>query len=159
MSKQNPDVLDRLSSPSSSHRNPLLHKKVVLTPAVVRGRAGSSGILGHHVGGGGSLVKQMMNEKHRAPTSLVHLATRGKAFRTGVSVSPVVVKLSGVAMTHNIPSHSSSSSSSRAEGISTGNSASRDSGCSMSPNEMRPPVTVQDPCDKNVVLSALRQRR
>ena len=158
MSKQNPDVLDRLCSPSPSHRDTLLHKKT-LTPATVRVSAGGGVLIGarngHQTPGQSSLVKQMLNDKHRAPTSLVHLATRGKAFRSGVNISPVVVKLSG-AVTHNLPSNSSSLNSSREENGSAENHAEaslRPSSGEGSPGKSR------DPCDKNVVLSALRQRR
>ena len=158
MSKQNPDVLDHLCSPSPSHRDTLLHKKT-LTPAMVRVGAGSSMLIsarnGHQAPGQSSLVKQMLNDKHRAPTSLVHLATRGKSFRSGVNISPVVVKLSGAA-THNVPSNSSSLNSSREEGSSTESGAEDNL---RSTNGKGSPVKGRDPCDKNVVLSALRQRR
>ena len=158
MSKQNPDVLDRLCSPSPSHRDTLLHKKT-LSPAMVHVGAGSSMLVstrnGHQAPGQSSLVKQMLNDKHRAPTSLVHLATRGKTFRSGVNISPVVVKLSG-AVTHDLPSNSSSLNSSREEGNGTENGAEASS---RSTNGEGSPVKSRDPCDKSVVLSALRQRR
>ena len=159
MLKQNPDILDCLCSPSPSHRDTLLHKKT-LTPAMARVGAGSSMLIsarnGHQAPGQSSLVKQMLNDKHRAPTSLVHLATRGKTFRSGVNISPVVVKLSGAA-THNLPlNFSSSLNSSREEGSSAENGTEASL---RSTNGEGPPVKSQDPCDKNEVLSALRQRR
>ena len=159
MSKQNPDVLDRLCSPSPSHRDTLLHKKT-LSPAIVRVGAGSSMLMsarnGHQAPTGqSSLVKQMLNDKHRAPTSLVHLATRGKTFRSGVNISPVVVKLSG-AGTYDLPSNSSNLNSTREEGSSAENGA--EAGLK-STNGEGSPVKTRDPCDKNVVMSALRQRR
>lgn len=158
MSKQNPDVLDRLCSPSPSHRDTLLHKKT-LSPAMVRVGTGSGMLTnarnGHQAPGQSSLVKQMLNDKHRAPTSLVHLATRGKTFRSGVNISPVVVKLSG-AVTHDPSSNSSSLNSGQEEG----NSAENGAEASLrSTNGEVLPVKSRDPCDKNVVLSALRQRR
>ena len=159
MSKQNPDVLDRLCSPSPSHRDTLLHKKT-LSPAMVCVGAGSSMLMsarnGHQAPGQSSLVKQMLNDKHRAPTSLVHLATRGKTFRSGVNISPVVVKLSGTG-TYDLPSNSPSLNSSREEGSSTENGA-HETGL-RSTNGEGSPVKTRDPCDKNVVMSALRQRR
>ena len=155
MSKQNPDVLDRLCSPTPDH---LLHKKT-LTPATVRVSGGGGGILigtrNGHLPGQSSLVKQMLNDKHRAAASLVHLATRGKSFRPGVNISPVVVKLSGVAPSQGLPSNSSSTSN-QGESGSPENSAevkSRSSDGEGSAGKSR------DPCDKNVVLSALRRRR
>ena len=159
MSKQNPDVLDRLCSPSPSpsHRDTLLHKKT-LSPAMVRVGAGSSMLMsarnGHQAPGQSSLVKQMLNDKHRAPTSLVHLATRGKTFRSGDNISPVVVKLSGTG-TYDLPSNPSSLNSSR-EGSSAEIGAEAGS---RSTNGEGSPVKIRDPCDKNVVMSALRQRR
>ena len=157
MSKQNPDVLDRLCSPSPSCRDTLLNKKT-LSPAMVRVGAGSgmftSGVArkGHLASGQqSSLVQQMLNDKHRAPTSLVHLATRGKSFRSGINVSPVVVKLSGNTM-YDLPSNSSSLNPSREDGSGSENGAEATNG-------ERLPVKSRDPCDKDVVLSALRQRR
>ena len=155
MSKQNPDVLDRLCSPSPSHRDHLLHKKT-LTPATVR-VGGGGGVLNltrnGHLLGQNSLVKQMLNDRHRAPASLVHLATRGKSFRTGVNVSPVVVKLSG-ATPQSLPS---SLNSSREENT-TPENGSADSSTRLSEIKVASGKR-EDPCDKNVVLSALRQRR
>ena len=152
MLKQNPDVLDRLCSPSPFHRDTLLHKKT-LSPAMVRVGAGSGVAQKGHLASGqqSSLVQQMLNDKHRAPTSLVHLATRGKSFRSGINVSPVVVKLSGN-MTYDLPSNSSSLNPSREDGSGSENGAEATNG-------ERLPVKSRDPCDKDVVLSALRQRR
>ena len=159
MSKQNPDVLDRLCSPSPSHRDHLLHKKT-LTPATVRVGGGGGGVLiggrNGHSATQSSLVKQMLNDKHRAQASLVHLATRGKSFRNGVNISPVVVKLSGAAP-QSLPSSSASSLNlSREENkiVENGSEVSSrpSDGEASSGNKV-------DPCDKNVVLSALRQRR
>lgn len=111
---------------------------------------------GHQAPGQSSLVKQMLNDKHRAPTSLVHLATRGKTFRSGVNISPVIVKLSG-ATTYDLPSNSTSSyNSNREESSSAENGA--EAGL-RSTNGEGSPVKTRDPCDKNVVMSALRQRR
>ena len=164
MSKQNPDVLDRLCSPSPSHRDHLLHKKT-LTPATVRvgGGAGGGVLIGTrngHSPGQSSLVKQMLNDKHRAPASLVHLATRGKSFRGSVNISPVVVKLSGAAP-QNLPSSASGSSSlnsSREEIHVIAQENGHEVNPRLSDGEGLPGKKT-DPCDKNVVLSALRQRR
>ena len=154
MSKQNPDVLDHICSPSPSHRDHVLHKKT-LTPAMVK-VSGGGGILNltrnGQSPGQSSLVKQMLNDKHRAPASLVHLATRGKSLRTSVTISPVVVKLSG-APPKSLPS---SLNSSKEENGTPENGAEVNTRLS---NGEGSSGKSADPCDKNVVLSALRQRR
>ena len=159
MSKQNPDVLDRLCSPSPSHRDHLLHKRTQ-SPAVVRVGGGSGVLVGGrngHSPAQSSLVKQMLlNDKHRAPASLVHLATRGKAFRTGVNVSPVVVKLSGSPAVQTLPSSLTSDSNQERSGVLENGSTEAEH---KSVDRGGQSGKISDPCDKNVVLSALRQRR
>ena len=103
-----------------------------------------------------SLVKQMLlNDKHRAPASLVHMATRGRGLRTGVNVSPVVVKLSGA------PTQSLSSAATP-DAVAQVPSNAVENGTEVEKTRTEgegSPGKKSDPCDKNVVLSALRQRR
>ena len=160
MSKQNPDVLDRLCSPSPSHRDHLLHKKT-LTPATVRVGGGGSGVLvggrSSHSPSQSSLVKQMLlNDKHRAPASLVHMATRGRGLRTGVNVSPVVVKLSGPPTQTLPPPAATPDSVAPVPNSMVENGTEVDKTAVVGEGS---PGKKSDPCDKNVVLSALRQRR
>lgn len=158
MSRQNPDVLDQMYSSLSSSGDHESLAQSMGRESITRNRAESpylSGrINGYHsvavsprMGRTGavsqvSYLRQMLDSRRSrsaSPSSLVQLATRkgvgkmGRLLKSGVG-SPVMVKLAGPGM---------KSTSER--------------------KEVQEERTVNgfasNPCDKEVVLSALRQRR
>ena len=146
MSKQNPAVLDQMYSSSSSPQKDHLYKAV--TPLISRTtRLNGSGIL---VGNDStpahtSLLKQTLGKIHRnslpGHSSLVQLAVRGTQRQyDSIGISPVIIKLSGPEST-------------------TGGGLEPELGMETNlwQNDVRAPVA--NPCDKNVVLSALKQKR
>ena len=88
-----------------------------------------------------SLLRQTLNNyPTNSSSSLVHLATRGSGLQhmmNGISRSPVTVRLSGVT----------------SDGMSGVYEDGRDVSHDQSHDQSN------NPCDKNVVMSALRQKR
>ena len=145
MSKQNPAVIDQMYSSSASPQKDQLYKTV--TPLMSRNtRLNGSGILVRNdsTPGHTSLLKQTLGKIHQnslpGHSSLVQLAVRGSQRQyDSIGVSPVIIKLSGPEPTTR-------------EGLNP------DLGMETSSwqNDRR---EVVNPCDKNVVLSALKQKR
>ena len=138
MSKQNPAVIDQLYSPSpasSSHKNNLYKTASPLFNGLNHSR---------HLNGNRSgrtqvqsFLRQTLNRRNSLPggtgTSLVHLAIQGRQRKyDSVPVSPVIVRLSG---------------------------SSLDEGKGMELGRLEEEETAVNPCDKDVVISALRQKR
>ena len=134
MSKQNPAVIDQLYSPHKSS----LYK----TASPLFNGLSHSGHLNGNRGGRTQIqtfLRQTLNRRNSLPgggtgTSLVHLAIQGRQRKyDSVPVSPVIVRLSGSSL--------------------TGSNKGAELG-SLDEEE----ATV-NPCDKDVVVSALRQKR
>lgn len=147
MSRQNPAVLDHMYIGEPSPRKDFIGYKRPLTPTLEPNRLPMSPNGSFPLTRAGrqhslvmtSLVKQTLNNNGRSPlsnrSSLVQLAARGSPLHTNTShVSPVIVKLS---------EPEKKNSKVRSPPSSHGDS-------------MNIPF---DPCDKNVVVSALKQKR
>lgn len=149
MSRQNPNVLDQMYSPNQStqgresvytigsRESPLNgHRTLGVSP-----RLGGTGAVSQV-----SFLRQMLNSRRARSASpgLVQLANRNGVGRTGrllkygvVGVSPVTVKLAGV-------KGIGEKGKMQPSGVTNG----------LDQNQRMP-----NPCDKEVVLSALRQKR
>ncbi len=155
MSRQNPDIIDRLYSPSNKDesrnghietntRNNRISSPAASPFSIGHGRPATGGTSSGGTPSQTTLLRQMLNSRKsqsRSPVpgggSLVQMATRrgafgkaGRLLRNG-GVSPVIVKLAGV----------KNAEESKVE--------------ILNGEDQRP----NNPCDKDVVLSALRQRR
>ncbi len=153
MSKQNPDVLDRMYSssvPSSPQTSPL-RSQIRNSPLYHSGSSSTSSSPGvqfqnrmSHTPSQMSLLRQTLRAnkaQSSSKSSLVQLATQRTSVKLNgpaASISPVVVRLSRGADTPPSPRLSRGSSTNTGEG-----------------NEEQ----ARNPCDKDTVLSALRSKR
>lgn len=151
MSKQNPAVLDRMySSPSSPHKEQLY--KTVSPFVNHNARLNGSGIVSRSCRSPlhASLLKQTLGRVRRntlpGQSSLVHMAVHGsQRHYDSVGVSPVIVKLSS-------PDNKEPTDRGRlSRGLIT-EASSWENGERMS-------NAAPNPCDKTVILSALKQKR
>ena len=131
MSKQNPAVIDQLYSPRD-HKNDLYKTASPLFNGLNHSNGSRSGRTQIQ-----TFLRQTLNRRNSLPgstgTSLVHLALQGRQRRyDSVPVSPVIVRLSGSGL-------------SGSKGAELG--------------KLDEEETAVNPCDKDVVVSALRQKR
>ena len=151
MSKQNPAVLDRMYSSPSSPQKEQLYKTV--SPLVNHtARLNGSGIALRNCRSPlhTSLLKQTLGRVRRnslpGQSSLVHMAVHGsQRHYDSVGVSPVIVKLSS-------PDGRESTNRGRSSGGLSLEASSWK-------NDERMLMAAPNPCDKTVVLSALKQKR
>lgn len=150
MSRQNPNVLDEMYTPPPGSHDPIIGEGGGVHR---RGGAARSGDTSHvswrsnnysaspTIGSSSqnSYLRQVLKRRSQSnsPSSLVQLATRnspGRLLRYGIGRSPVIIRLAGVKKEEEDE-----------------------------PMEVRTDADRgdhrADPCDKEVVLSALRQRR
>ena len=151
MSKQNPAILDRMYSSPSSPQKEQLYKTV--SPFVNHtARLNGSGIVSRNCRSPlhASLLRQTLGRVHRnslpGQSSLVHMAVHGsQRHYDSVGVSPVIVKLSSP--DNKEPTDRSGLS----RGLTTEASSWQ--------NGERMSTAAPNPCDKTVILSALKQKR
>ena len=156
MSKQNPDVLDRIYSSTTPQNGytPFGSRQTTTSPLYGSGHSSTNSSPGFtfqnqvsHTPVQMSLLRQTLNaSKSRSVSrsSLVQLATQRSSVRlnSGASISPVVVRLSRGTDTPSSKGVRSEESVSRlVNGVSDGH------------------AQVGNPCNKDTVLSALRNKR
>ena len=140
MSRQNPDVLDRMYASSNQQLQKISDNSVLndgQSPVMI-GPSGHTGTVHFTPPYQTTLLRQMLNARRlrsTPPSSLVELATMkgGRLLRKSVA-SPVVVKLAGVKRSNREESGRGKIVNGREQ-------------------------STPNPCDKEVVLKALRQRR
>ena len=155
MSKQNPDVLDRIySSTTSQNGYSPFGSRQTTTPLYGSGHSSTNSSPGFtfqnrasHTPVQMSLLRQTLNaskSQNTSGSSLVQLATQRSSVRltSGASISPVVIRLSRGSDTPPSKGVRSEESVSRlVNGVGGGH------------------AQAGNPCDKDTVLSALRNKR